>query len=97
MVIVFHELSHAFTKYWFNEIVTPLDVGPTIDGSGELGFLVEEELMGGRLVVEWDNCHNFGKMDLIDQLVLVNGSHTWKIGEFIKYSCWYGTDAPLKT
>ena len=83
-VIIFHELSHAFTKYWFDEIVTPVGVGRSDDPKyGESGWVVEEGLMGGGLVVEWDDSRKFGDMDAIDRLLLLEKGQTWELGRII--------------
>ena len=80
--IILHELSHAFTKFYFDDIVTPFGIGTGEDSKhGESGWLVEEEIMGGRIAVEWIDKSNFGEMDAIDRVILMNGSQSWVVGE----------------
>lgn len=79
MAIILRELAHAFTKTWF--MLTP-GIGKDV-GSGEAGLLVEK-IMGGRLTVEWDEVNDFGKMDNIDRLLLINNSGGFEIGEWME-------------
>jgi hypothetical protein len=77
-VIVMHELAHSFTKLWFNEAVTPLGVGVgNSPGSGESGWLVEENIMGGTLEVQWDQPKQAFNMDLIDRVILRSRRNDW--------------------
>jgi hypothetical protein len=75
-VVFLHELSHAFTKYLFDNVVTPAGVGPTQNEKGESGWLVEGELMGGIVLASWDREADVGRMEAIDRVVLekVDGS-----------------------
>jgi hypothetical protein len=87
-VVIFHELSHAFTKYIFHNNDTPIGVGPHGDSTGEWGesgWLVEETIMGGKLAVEWDDGCNFGNMDLISRVLLVDGPVARVISKAIAY------------
>ena len=81
--IILHEFAHGFTKHFFHDNVTPIGVGKGGDPKcGELGWLVEERLMGGRLCVEWCNKRDFGDMERIDRVLLLNGSHCWEVGKY---------------
>ena len=84
-MIIFHELSNAFTKYWFGELVTPIGVGRGNDSRyGESGCVVEEGLLGGTLVVEWDDSGKFGDMNAIDRVLLLGkDSRAWELGRII--------------
>lgn len=94
-VIILHELSHAFIKFWFNGIITNVGVGAGRDPQdGEAGWLVEEQIMGGRLAVEWDE--KVRDMDAINRVLLIKPLCTLEIGERINLSHWYGTNLPLK-
>ena len=80
-IVVLHELSHAFTKYWFNQIITPVGVGfGGSPRSSESGFLVEDELVGGRFAVEWNDPDDFGNMDKIDEVLIDGLDHSWIVG-----------------
>ena len=78
-------------------IVTDLGVGVGMDaGCGEWGWVVEEEVMNGRLVVEWNDKVSSGDMNLIDSVVLKNGGE-WKIGEIITPAMMHDTDLSKDT
>jgi hypothetical protein len=81
-VVILHELSHAFTKHYFDHIITPLGVGFK-EGSeyGESGFLVEDEIVGGRLSVEWDKPLDAANMGEISRVVIKRDSCQWPVGE----------------
>ena len=84
-VIVFHELAHAFTKFFFYDNDTPHGVG--IDeqhGCGEAGWWVEEKIMGGYLHVEWADKMQFGDMLCIENVFLVKDKKHFKISKVIK-------------
>ena len=86
---ILHEMSHAFTKYYFNQIYTPLGVGigPLMSKYGESGWLAEERLFAGRFLVYWDDAMNNGDLAAISDLVLNSGSEYWLIGESSQW-CW---------
>ncbi|KAF5372352.1 hypothetical protein D9615_009266 [Tricholomella constricta] len=80
--LMLHELSHSFTKTWFKEIITPLGIGHGRDPwFGESGHWVENIMMGGTLVVEWDQALDFGKMSLIDRVILHTGLISFEVDE----------------
>jgi hypothetical protein len=75
-VIVMHELAHSFTKFWFDEAVTPLGVGVgNCPNDGESGWLVEENLMHGVLEAQWNDPKQVYNMDLIDCVILRNATN----------------------
>ena len=80
---ILHEMSHAFTKYYFNQILTPLGIGfgSTLSRYGESGWLAEERLFGGRFLAFWDDATKDGDLAAINDLVLNSGSEYWMIGE----------------
>ena len=83
-VVVLHELAHAFTKFHFH------DIGVGVGGKrncGESGWLVEEQLMGGRLLAEWTNKQHFGDMFRIDNVLLKKGSNNWELGNYCQVFC----------
>ena len=69
-VIILHELSHSFTKYLFNNTVTPEGVGLT---QGD-GWLLEAP--HGFVSASWDREGDVGQMKLIKRVVLEKGSGT---------------------
>ncbi|KAF8344945.1 hypothetical protein F5887DRAFT_968646 [Amanita rubescens] len=74
-VVILHELSHSFTKYLFNNIITPEGVGPTRRRHGESGWLLEARLMPhGFVSASWDCEGDVGQMKLIKRVVLEKGS-----------------------
>ena len=75
-VIILHEVSHAFTKYYFNQIYTPLGVGigPSMSKHGESGWLAEERLFAGQFLIYWDDATKNGDLAAISDLVLNSGS-----------------------
>jgi hypothetical protein len=85
IVIIFHGLAHAFTKLWFKDAVTQLDVGVGSSGSGESKWLVEERIMGGRLLAEWDTPENAFNMDLIDRVLLRSNAGDMIFSKFMIY------------
>jgi hypothetical protein len=88
-VIILHELSHAFTKYYFNHIVTPLGVGYKQGSSyGESGYLVEDEIVGGRLSVLWKHEKDWSNMTKIHQVAIVRGSQKLVVGEISNFLMW---------
>jgi len=89
-VVVLHELAHAFTKFHFHDNLTPIGIGIGIGNRqdcGELGWLVEEQIMGGRLHVEWADAQHFGDMLRIDHVLLMKSGKYWELGKVIK-SLW---------
>jgi hypothetical protein len=58
-------------KSFFHEFVTP--IGISISQNAGLEWMVEKEMMGGRLSVEWANKLYFGDMDRIDHVLLEKG------------------------
>ena len=85
--IILHEFAHGFTKFFFHDNdVTPIGVGIGGDPKcGESGWLVEEQLMGGRLCVEWINKRYFGDMERIDRVLLLDGSRCWEVSKYEDY------------
>lgn len=87
--VVFHELAHAFSKFYFHDNITPIGVG--VGGKrncGESGWLIEEQMMGGCLLAEWADKRYFGDMFRIDHVLLKRGSELWELGKGVKF-LWY--------
>jgi hypothetical protein len=93
--VIFHELAHAFTKFFFYDNDTPRGICNDEQGSGESGWRVEEKIMGGYLRVEWANKMQFGDMLSIDDMVLVKGKKKFKISKAIKL-LWCCSSNPFK-
>jgi hypothetical protein len=66
VVVIFHEVSHAFTKFLFNSIITPPGVGPTRGIHGESGWLLEDRFISA----SWDRANEVGQMGSIKRVVL---------------------------
>ncbi|KAJ7229155.1 hypothetical protein GGX14DRAFT_617079 [Mycena pura] len=56
VITALHELTHLLTKFAFPNAITPIVPG-TILSFGEAGEAFELQMLGGRLVCEWDKEH----------------------------------------
>lgn len=79
-VTFFHKLSHHVTKVLFNCKVSPPGCGPERAGSidGESGDLVEQLLIGSKVLVLWKN-GKVKEMNKIEGLVLEYHGRFWKL------------------
>jgi hypothetical protein len=80
-IVIMHEMLHAFTKYLFNNIITSEGVGPTRNGCGESGWLVERQMMGGTILASWNREADVGRMEAIDGVVLETDGSSHIIGK----------------
>ena len=76
MVVILHELCHAFTEHFFYNLVTPEGVSPTRNGGGESGWLLEARLMKERVLASWDAQGDVGRMRWIRRLVMQTESES---------------------
>ena len=82
-ITILHEISHSFTKHYFNQLFTPLgiDIGPSMSKYGESGWLAEERLFAGWFLIYWDDEKEEGNLATISRVVLNSGSESWVVGE----------------
>ena len=87
IVVALHELSHALTKFLFGEtVITPLGLG--MDHGqvlGESGQVLEQNIMGGVLLGEWEEAHR-GDVRKMLRLILLEAlpapfARAWDLGQ----------------
>lgn len=85
--VVLHELAHAFTKFHFHDNIMPVGVGIGGKNSGESGWLVEEQIVGGHLLVEWADKQHFGDLFQVNHVLLTKGTRRWELGKRVSQYC----------